>query len=46
MGDLAKQSVIENRKLIGAEIGKGLTATALAGAVEYTESFGSWCHYR
>lgn len=38
MGGLAKQSVIEDRNLTGAEIGKGLTATALAGAVEYTEN--------
>ena len=38
MGDLAKQSVEEDRTLTGVEIGKGLTATALAGAVEYTET--------
>lgn len=37
-GDLAQQTVEDgNRTLTGAEIGKGLTATALAGSVEYLE---------
>lgn len=38
MGDLAKQSVERGTPLTGSEIGKGLTASALAGAVEYSET--------
>ena len=38
MGDLAKQSVDENRTLTFGEIGQGLTASALAGVVEYAET--------
>jgi hypothetical protein len=37
MGTLAKQSTEENRTLTGKEIAKGLSATAIAGAIEYLE---------
>jgi hypothetical protein len=38
MGDLAQQSSERGTPLTGKEIGKGLTATALAGTVEYMET--------
>ena len=38
MGDLAKQSVERGIPLTGSEIGKGLTASTLAGLVEYSET--------
>jgi len=38
LGDLAKQSTERGTPLTAGEIGQGLTATALAGAVEYMET--------
>lgn len=38
LGDLAQQSIDRGTTLTGEEIGKGLSATALAGAIEYVET--------
>ena len=37
-GDLAKQSVTENRELTGKEVFKGISGTFIAGTLEYAEN--------